>query len=624
MVIKSNNNNILTSKKNNNYKFIENFRAAPFLDRVAAFIIDYFIIISPVATLFLSPFKKQLGLSALMGSDLNGYIIYFNIGVVIFALSFFYNFLFTYFFNATLGQIFLRLKVESIIKGEKLSFFDSILRALFFTISIFFLGLPFLLTLTHKGKRSLHGLVSDTYVYSVNKYKKTKIASVFASRFALVCCGVLGFFIFLSAIQTVLGLSDKQDFTGSVALCDEVDESIKNWPEQSEVQPERLSVAMALYAIEGADKSCLEKEVNYVFESGEEAGLAYLANAFVHADKADISDSYLEKVCELDEKSETCMMSKVIDNWATDNLDLVKYTLQRIKGDSVYVNLWKSRFLISEGDYEKAFDVIASLPKIKALSRYTSMNKAKLYWFKGKYEQAKIVTDMIIEKEITSDSQEIAGWLCFEELEKSCSEQTSSSCKFIDSQVKDGALAGVAIVASLECNGQLASHHKYNWDPEVKALINYKLNKEGEPRVNFESFIAQRFSDQRVPYLAVTSFLNKTPLIDDDLFEKIKEHTGSLSMRFERLKLSNKFLSHLVDNKYYDFAFSFGEQFLDPNSPVDYVKNLVVSAYFSGDIESAKIYLGKINSDSLGKPAQRGIASNSQFNFVKKIIEEEK
>ena len=93
----------------------------------------------------------------------------------------------------------MRLRVESIIQGEKLSLFDSILRAFLFSLSILFIGLPFLLTLTHKGKRSLHGLVSDTYIYSVSKHKKTQIRSVFVVRIGLVCCGVAGFFIFLTA-----------------------------------------------------------------------------------------------------------------------------------------------------------------------------------------------------------------------------------------------------------------------------------------------------------------------------------------------------------------------------------------------------------------------------------------
>ncbi len=621
MVIKSDDSSISVPEKNKNYKFVENFRSAAFLDRVAAFIIDYFIILTPVATLFLAPFKKELGLSALIGAGSNGYIIYVNIAVVLFTLSLFYNFLFTYFFNATLGQIFMKLKVESIIATEKLSLFDSILRSFVFTGSLFLVGLPFLLTLAHKGRRSLHDLVSDTYVFSANKYRKTKINSVIGPRVCLVLGGVIMFFALLTAMQTILGFSSEADFSQEIALCDEVTETLENWPEQSEVQPERLSIAMALYAIEGASKDCLEKEVSYVFESGEEAGLAYLANAFVHADKAEVSDSYLEKVCELDEKSETCMMSKVIDNWATDNLDLVKYTLQRIKGDSVYVNLWKSRFLISEGDYDEAFDVIAALPKIKALSRYTSMNKAKLYWFKGKFEQAKIITDMILEKEIASDSEEIAGWLCFEELEKSCSEQASSSCQFVDRQTRRGALAGVATLKSLECDGMLTSYHKYDWEPEAKALIGFKLNKEGEPGVNLAQFLGKRYSDQRVPYFAVASFLSNAPEITEELFETIKDHTSGLSMRFEKIKLSNKFLSYLVNNKYYDYAYNFGEKFLEKGSPEEYKKNLVISAYLSGDKESAANYLKNFQLGDEPIKSSRGLASGSQFDFVKKLIE---
>jgi len=622
MVIKSDNSDIQISKSNKNYKFIESLRTAPLLDRIAAFIIDYFIILVPVGTLLMAPLKKQLGIAALLGDSSTDYAIYINVCIIVFSLSLFYNFLFTYFFNATLGQIFMRLKVGSIIEGEKVSFFDAITRSLVFTVSLF-LNFIFLLTLTHKAGRSLHGLVSDTYIYSTSKYRKAKLKSVLVSRASFVVGGIIVFFSLITGLQAVLSLNNESEFATAENMCEEVDEAMASWPEQSEVQPERLSIAMALYAIEGASKDCLQKEVNYVFDSGEGAGLAYLANAFVHADKAEISDAYLEKVCELDESSETCKMSKVIDGWATDDLDLVKHTLNEINSGSVYVDLWKSRFLISEGDYEDAFDVIARLPKVKSLSRYTSMNKAKLYWFKGKYEQAKIITDMILEKEITSDSDTIAGWLCFEELEKSCSELTSSSCQYVDRQARNGALAGLASIKSLECNDMLSSYHKYEWQPEVKALIDYKLNTEGEPGHNLLSFLNNNYADQRISYFAVTSFLQNSPNIDYNLFETIKRHTVDISMPFEKVKLSNLFLEYLVGKEYYDFAYNFGEKLINKDSTQSFKKNLVVSAFLSGDKEGAKEYLETLGIERDSSATTRGLASGSKFIEVLNLIESE-
>ncbi len=621
-------NDDFTCKQNSsphkNFALVKNIYSASPLDRIASFIIDYFIILSPLITLFTAPFKKQLGLSGLVYGEIDSQIIYLNILVIIFLLSFLYNLLFTYFLGSTLGQLFLGLKVGTIIKNNKLGVFEVFVRSAVYNFSLLLLGLPFLFSFTHKGRRSIHDLLSDTFVYSIKEKKVSRLAPVFISRSLVSIVSVFIVFGSLLIIQSLISENTTiGSFDSESELCEEVTKAAETWPEQNEVQPKRLSIAMALFAIEEIDKDCLEIESTYVFDSGEEAGLAYLANAFIYADQPSLSDKYLEKVCQLDLNSETCKMASVIDHWAMDRLGQVGEILNNLVTDSVYVNLWKTRFLLSEGLYDQSLATLSKLPKLSILSSFSSINKVKLFWYKEKYEQASLVSDMVYEKENPSESKRLSSWLCFEELEKNCESVESTSCQVVElnSSSEEG-YAGLAMLKKLECSQQLQTYYKYNWDPEVFSLINFKLEAEKKDLNDLTGLISTDFTQSRLSYEAISTFLKLNPDVNTQMLSAFEDWTSQLSESFRKTELAGKIMNYLVKEKKYEQALEYGEKFLTKNSSIDYQKNLVVSAYFSHKKLKAKFYFDLVESESKSRAKlNRTIAGTSDFDKVKAIIE---
>ncbi|QQB06386.1 RDD family protein [Macrococcoides caseolyticum] len=127
--------------------------------RFVAFIIDL-IVIGSIKNIVLNPFDASYGLS-----DIYIMTPLFSVYNVLSALIYFgYFILLTYFFNATLGKIILKLKVVH-EDGRKLSIGTVITREFFGRyISNFFAYLLYLVILFNPNKRGIHDLLSDTLV----------------------------------------------------------------------------------------------------------------------------------------------------------------------------------------------------------------------------------------------------------------------------------------------------------------------------------------------------------------------------------------------------------------------------------------------------------------------------
>ncbi len=606
--------------KENSYKLIESLSSAKLYDRFAAFIIDYSVILSPLIWFLISPFKKQMGVYALTGeSSLNSFVI-FNIVVVLLSLSFIYNFLFTCFFGATLGQIFMKIKIKSIVRNESSTVYDAFIRSLIFSISLLLGGLPFVFILLHPNHRSIHELVSDTYTFSLVRNTTAKKYNVQPFRFVFILSTILFFFSSLFIFSSYYKLNYSHSTLQAEQLCEDIDQIEASWPEAQGLAPKRLSIAMALYAIDGAGKECLEQEANYVFKTGEESELAYLAKAFVFAGEAKRSDEYLEKVCQIDEGSEACKIAQVIDGWAQDDYDAVDEAFADLNTSSPYVNIWKSRYFLSKGMYQQALNSINTLPKVNALSDYASTHKIKLYWYGREYKLSQVIFDSYLEKTNT-EKITLAHWMCSEELQLSCENSGSSSCDYVEQESqKLDYIGDLALLQKLDCQENYATHPKFEWNHEVTKMIDY-LDKQVElTEASLIDFISTTlFIDKNIPVFVIEKFLKQqSEPLSDDLLNTLISFTDSLKIRFEKNKISAKILDVLVQQKEFNFAFEFGQNYID-NSSENYLKNMVISSFYADQLDFTKIYLSKTKRQKQ-LAVQRTLAGEEEVNKIEELL----
>ncbi|UBH12523.1 RDD family protein [Macrococcus armenti] len=127
--------------------------------RFIAFMIDL-IIVGSIKNIVLNPLDSAFDLQSM-----HAFIPLFSVYNVLSAVIYFsYFVLLTYFFNATLGKMILKLKVVH-ENGHKLTIGTVLTRELFGRyISNFFLYLLYLVVLFNPNKRGIHDLLSDTLV----------------------------------------------------------------------------------------------------------------------------------------------------------------------------------------------------------------------------------------------------------------------------------------------------------------------------------------------------------------------------------------------------------------------------------------------------------------------------
>lgn len=133
--------------------------------RIFAFMIDAILF-----CLFLLPCLTQ-GVMNLLSKGVFSVHIFLILGAV--GLNFAYRVFFLYFFQGTLGQLFLGLRVKSIHSEViEVSFEQAFIRALVASLYIFLKWLPFVTALFSQKRRHLVDFIAETEVVQLPVYVK--------------------------------------------------------------------------------------------------------------------------------------------------------------------------------------------------------------------------------------------------------------------------------------------------------------------------------------------------------------------------------------------------------------------------------------------------------------------
>jgi uncharacterized RDD family membrane protein YckC len=215
-------------------------RPAIALDRFLAGIFDLLLLV-PIATFVPAFHIHEARLDYLQGFEST---LWYQI-VLLWILSYIaIQTVFLYFASATPGQLIMHLRVRSISNVDlriadgglveakrgsrrqegRLTWNQSLMRALFSLISWIFLGLPFLEVVTHPMKRAWHDRVSDSFVVDLkhkSHFRDVRL-NVTLVRFVMV----LGIFTILMGFFSFIDGYDELLFAGEVKSTDTTDSLI--------------------------------------------------------------------------------------------------------------------------------------------------------------------------------------------------------------------------------------------------------------------------------------------------------------------------------------------------------------------------------------------------------------
>jgi hypothetical protein len=387
--------------------------------------------------LVLAPFQRAIKEAAIYDDQWQLTLSTALGAVAVVVVILFYQTITVWLWGATVGKVLMGLSVKNVWEGEKIRLSQSLTRATYWILSWLFLGIPFLSVFSNFRRRPLHDRISDTFVTSLREGRSVLAPS--HQEFALVrgvywafgtCISLL---LFAGAVSTLSSWQKQTELISSLedenVLCASVSEAQSEWPQENGHEAERLSVAMGLYASGSVDRKCLEGEVENLFSADEESSLLYLAKSFVYADNSELSDRYLEKVCNMNEKSDECRISRVIQNVAENNWQKMEAEFRELTNQSpIYAKIWAARQFLHRENYKMAEEFINRIPNIHGLSDFMVPAQAKILWGLNKKEEA--LGTEIAAYSTTSDEAklDLASFMCFEQIWSQCGGLTSKSC----------------------------------------------------------------------------------------------------------------------------------------------------------------------------------------------------
>jgi uncharacterized RDD family membrane protein YckC len=514
-------------------------------DRAAAVMIDLFVILTPIYVLLSAPLKKWMTLSILVGPEAETASAVVSMAFMAIFLIVAYQTVCHFFFRSTVGKFLFDLRVVPMFPNHPLTLWDCFVRSWVWCAECLCLGLPFFSVFSNGNRRPWHDRLCDTVVITTKnsgvvapaKWEQALVKSFFA--FFLAVGG-------LAIVAQIQANIDKIKSDARLAAlverdsdaCEVVSKNMPEAEEDTESKPHaRLELAMTLYAAGLADRSCLESEVEREVALQVPIGpVTYLSQAFVYADEGDISNSYLDEVCEEAPGTVECAMSQVVSQWSEEDWEAVEESLAKAPRGSGYLEVWGIRHFMKQARYDKALALLNSLLAQPYLAEFSLVQRVKALYNSYRVPEAEAALLQAVSALPESDGKNLSAWVCAQQLQGGCDALDGVACQHvgkikeqtteIDFEESNEALARVL---ALECrnDGKIdylsfaEAVHNQDWQTFFRANLKQQKNDKDASAHLFSQLL---FSSEAPEILKIeaarrwASFANREQI--EDLFEQ--------------------------------------------------------------------------------------------------------
>ncbi len=538
------------------------------LDRLAAVIVDLFIVLGPIYILLSAPFKNWMTTSLLAGggSDVEPMIagmLGIAVGLVVVYQTFFH-----YFFNATLGKMLFDLRVSPMFEGERLACWDCFIRSWLWIAQIFCLGIPFLAIFSNSKRRPMHDRVCDTIVAARKNNGVLPPAmwerGLVRGGFAVVL--IVGLVVLLSQLQGQLGGKVDSHFANLVerdlGACEVVSKNIEEENLQDNGnEHQRLATAMTLYAAGLADRSCLEAEVEReIAAQVSVAPITYLAQAFIYADDPETSNSYLDEVCESAPGSVECHMSQVVSKWSEEDWESVEEALTKAPRGSGYLEIWGVRHYMKQAQYGHALNLLNGFLTSRQLAEFTMVQRVKALFNSYKEPEAESALMQAVSALPETESRDLTAWVCAQQLQNGCAALETAACQELDkgrpqktAEIDfEQSSEALAQVLALECRseGQIdyLSFSEAVKDQDWQTFFRANLKRQREDKISAGDLFSQIIMSPDAPdILKVEAARRWSQIADLAQLEDMIAQWKDLSSREVWVKEGNILFKRLAD-----------------------------------------------------------------------------
>lgn len=551
----------------------EPVRLARPTDRLAAVIVDVFVLLVPLFILLSAPLKRWMTASFILGAEpdfiamIAGMIF---LGIVILVL---YQTCLHYWFGATVGKYIFDLRVKSVFAEPQISFANHFMRACVWTFEILCLGLPLLAVFSNSRRRTLHDRVCDTVVV-VRTNAEAAAPEVWerglVRGFFAACLIALSLLAAVQARHLFDRLKTEKGLTSLIeretARCEAVSKNMGD-EDKSDAKPHsRLDMAMSLYSAGIADRDCLETEVELELAAQVPVGpVTYLAQAFVNADDAEVSNSYLDQVCEDAADSVECTMSQVVGKWSDEDWSSVEALLNKGKPGSGYLEVWGVRHFMKQGQYKQALAFLDILSERRELAEFSLVQRIKALYNSNLGAEADVALAQALPVITGEEAKDVSAWLCAQQLQEGCAALEKLSCKGVRSAQKDiqeidfdKTSEALSRVMALECHNKEMDYlsfsesvHDEDWQAFFRA--NLKVQK-GDARAAFGLFSDVVSSPTAPDLMRVEALRRAVQFSDSRHFSELYDIWASIESHEVWSKAGNFVFLHLAQNNGAEWA----------------------------------------------------------------------
>ena len=539
-------------------------RLARPVDRLGAAIIDISVLLIPVFILLSAPLKRWFTASFILGEEADFVASILAMSLLAAALIVFYQAAAQYFFGTTVGKKIFQIRVVSMFAGVELGFWDYCLRSCLWVFELMCLGLPWLSIFSNQKRRVLHDRLCDTVVVSESRMTASPPATWERTlvRGTYLTIGAFAFLtVFIEARGVLERLKVERSLASLVAQGSNDCEVVSRNTEESEDVHARLKMAMTLYAAGLADRGCLEAEVER--ETAEQIPIApvtYLAQAFVHADDAEISNSYLDEVCAIAPRTVECSMSEMVTSWSSDDWASVEQILHDAQRGSGYLEVWGVRHYMKQAEYGRALGLLDDLGMQKAVAEFTMVQRVKALYNEFKSVEADVALSQAVLSLPEEDSRELNSWMCAQELQNGCGALKKSACKNISSNAENAEIdfeepsQALAQVLTMECKSTKEVDYRSFRDtvrnPDWKAFFAANLKRQKEDRTASAELFARVIASKSTPdLLRVEAIRRWSQFATRDQMKHLLSLWHELPTKEAWVKSGNMILSRLVEQK---------------------------------------------------------------------------
>ncbi len=410
-------------------------RLASVADRLLAFAIDFFLF-SPVVHLLLSFLLRKIEVMRITAPDsveLTGLMLVGLVLTVVFVISL--QTVFLVLLGATPGKYFLKLRVRPIdasfdsSASAKLSWPQALVRSVLWVIEVALFFVPFLEVLSHSKRRALHDRAAETVVVTLKAEGDSgphKLESHFIRQVLVVCTLVVTSWIFFGVGRayrmSLAGSYKKEELAESGQLCQFVDDKSNN----------RVDEALALFLADAVSDECVYLESDFALWGADSNAKSWASLAMAVVNKGDkkLSESYLQKTCEIAPENEACELSKYfLGKGSAPSSQLALNKIQPLVGNSLSFKVLQAMSKERQSDFSGMSAVLQKIDH-PALIPFKLKNQVKAYWAEHDFEKARGVFQGGLLSLGASSREEISTWMCLEEIQQKCTPaEVSSACR---------------------------------------------------------------------------------------------------------------------------------------------------------------------------------------------------